>query len=159
MVSTAVFVRSGGSARTAPSVQGDLIFTVARAREGQHAISALRLCLHYNCDPKRISLFTRLLHFLLYRLGRDACWLASSCFGLLYRLLILLLQILELPCGGVQERDKKKSSNRDFTSILPFFSRYSRRSSFGLAPYHRLLQEVVIQAQISLNVIATVCKI
>jgi hypothetical protein len=53
-------------------------------------------------------------------------------------------------------RDKRKSPDRDFTSIWPFFSRYSRRSSFGLAPYHRLLHEVVIQTQISLNAIATI---
>ena len=107
----------------APSVQEDLIFAVAGAREGQHATSTLRLCLHYNCDPKRISLFMRLLHFLLYRLGRAACWFTSSCFGLLYRAPVILLYEFQ---NYLAEGCKKGTRENRLTAILPQSSRSSR---------------------------------
>ena len=61
---------------------------------------------------------------------------------------------------------KKGTRENRLTAILPQSSRSSRgiprRSEalpLVLAPYHCLLQEVVIQTQISLNVIATVYKL
>jgi hypothetical protein len=103
----------------------------------------------------------RFLHFLLYRLGRAACWLASSCFELLYRLLSFCLQIPELPCRGVQERDKRKSPDRDFYLNLAVLSRGIRDAlPLVFAPYHRLFcRKFVVQTQISLNIIATVYKL
>lgn len=71
------------------------------------------------------------------------------------------LRIPELPCRRVQERDKKNSSGRDFTLNIAALLKVVFKTLFlwSLSHNHRLLQEVVIQTQISLNVTATSLQI
>jgi hypothetical protein len=96
-------------------------------------------------SPKGLSLFMRLLPLLLYRLERAACWLVSSCIGLLYRRLILLDKFQNYLAEGC----KKGTRENRLTAIFPKSSRSSRNIRVALssvfAPYHRHLQEVVIQ--------------
>lgn len=101
----------------------------------------------------------RLLHFLLYRLG-TSCLLACE---FLLRIAISAPVILLYKFQNyLAEGCKKGTRENRLTAILPS-SRSSRNIRVALplifAPYHRLLQEVVIQTQISLNTIATVYKL
>jgi hypothetical protein len=110
IVSTTVFIRGGGVCQGCAVSSGDLIFMVARACEGQHFSFS---CIH-------------LLHFLLYRLRRAASWLASSPFGLLYR----LLSFSFMNSRTTLQKSARKGQEK---VVWPqFYTQYSRSSQGGI---------------------------